>query len=573
MALLMQWAGGAVAAAALVLIAWALLWDRARGRRRCPGGWLRGCWYDMSATAGLRCPECGREARRERDLFRTRRRWSLALAGLVVAVAGALVVARPWLSSGKWHQYLPDTVLIALVGRVHDKWVYDEIGERCGAGLTLERLVPPDHFWDWQWRMLARRCGDAVEKEAGPVLRAQALSTLLLHCPEPELGIDGILHAFGDSDWKTRHLAVWGTKACRFELNDHREQIVAAMQSLLRDSNTQVMRDVPLTISMFQSLPEGALPPRARFGATTLTPDQVVQRLTGANSDSLVAVHRELGIWPRQLLWPYNGESGPYAVYRYDLELDGQPGCDAAILVGDQWHTHNEFLIFCRRGDSWNFLGFIIAGNNLGPMPKARVQTTPAGRRLLIITQRGGYTDREVDGWFRIEGDTIKPCLSRYGAVIHHDLSGQASRAPLIADMDWEPRFFDTPDGRIGADVHVHARLTGGISPAWPATPERDLAKDAGVVLDREGTIRFRADSSGVFHFDTSSDWTEDELDMVGFDSPDEFLHRHAARLIPLARTGTDAQKAWLRLFVGLCNDCDAKTQIKESLGAPAGNP
>lgn len=41
----------------VVLLGRALLWDRARGRRRCPK-----CWYDMSGVDSLRCPECGREA-------------------------------------------------------------------------------------------------------------------------------------------------------------------------------------------------------------------------------------------------------------------------------------------------------------------------------------------------------------------------------------------------------------------------------------------------------------------------------------------------------------------------------
>ena len=52
-----DWAGvvavafGVVASAALV---WSCFGNRSRGRRRCGG-----CWYDMSATDDMRCPECG----------------------------------------------------------------------------------------------------------------------------------------------------------------------------------------------------------------------------------------------------------------------------------------------------------------------------------------------------------------------------------------------------------------------------------------------------------------------------------------------------------------------------------
>jgi hypothetical protein len=51
--------GWTLAAAGMVLLAWALFWDRSRGRRRCPK-----CWYNMEGVPGLRCPECGREAHR-----------------------------------------------------------------------------------------------------------------------------------------------------------------------------------------------------------------------------------------------------------------------------------------------------------------------------------------------------------------------------------------------------------------------------------------------------------------------------------------------------------------------------
>lgn len=76
----LSWTGaGALALAALLVGGWAFLWDRSRGRRRCPR-----CWYDMAATPGLRCPECGREAISERALSRTRRRYRTAAAALVL---------------------------------------------------------------------------------------------------------------------------------------------------------------------------------------------------------------------------------------------------------------------------------------------------------------------------------------------------------------------------------------------------------------------------------------------------------------------------------------------------------
>lgn len=61
----------------------ALFRDRSRGRRRCPK-----CWYDMAGVPGLKCPECGREARKERRLHTTRRRWRLATLFALLAALG-----------------------------------------------------------------------------------------------------------------------------------------------------------------------------------------------------------------------------------------------------------------------------------------------------------------------------------------------------------------------------------------------------------------------------------------------------------------------------------------------------
>jgi hypothetical protein len=78
-----------LSAAAVLVIAWALFWDRARGRKRCPR-----CWYDM-ATGTLTCPECGRMARSEATLLRTRRRWGWVAVGLMLLVAAQSVRMTP----------------------------------------------------------------------------------------------------------------------------------------------------------------------------------------------------------------------------------------------------------------------------------------------------------------------------------------------------------------------------------------------------------------------------------------------------------------------------------------------
>lgn len=143
-----------LAAIGLVLALWALFWDRAKGRRRCPK-----CWYDLAglplrwtgastgngqaadlatephidpaATATYTaitatptpappaaqgvctCPECGHQPRTESRIYRTRRRWRWALLGLGMAASPVVAICIV-ASDGKWAKYAPTTALIAL---------------------------------------------------------------------------------------------------------------------------------------------------------------------------------------------------------------------------------------------------------------------------------------------------------------------------------------------------------------------------------------------------------------------------------------------------------------------------
>ncbi len=90
-----------------------------------PHNWFlrRACYYDLTGLAvdeaGLvTCPECGRRALLDSAL-RTNRRWRpipIALFVIVLVVSG---LTTPFIQSGKWIEYLPDTALVAIeqVGR------------------------------------------------------------------------------------------------------------------------------------------------------------------------------------------------------------------------------------------------------------------------------------------------------------------------------------------------------------------------------------------------------------------------------------------------------------------------
>jgi HEAT repeat protein len=106
------WVGALLAVLGLAVVSLALFRDRARGRRRCPR-----CWYDMAATGGMKCPECGRTQSSEKLFFRTRRRWRLGAVGMLLLVLGAATAVGSAAYTGQWAQYTPVPVLRWVLAR------------------------------------------------------------------------------------------------------------------------------------------------------------------------------------------------------------------------------------------------------------------------------------------------------------------------------------------------------------------------------------------------------------------------------------------------------------------------
>lgn len=98
----MWFAGGCLIVAGMSMVIWSLRGDRSRGRRRCPK-----CWYVMQGLPGMRCPECGREAKREHELLRPRRRWRFAALGMAVLLAAPSYFAYRQFHERGWYWLLP----------------------------------------------------------------------------------------------------------------------------------------------------------------------------------------------------------------------------------------------------------------------------------------------------------------------------------------------------------------------------------------------------------------------------------------------------------------------------------
>ncbi len=135
--------GGLLAIGGLALGVWALFWDRPRGRRRCPK-----CWYDMTKSSGLVCSECGHEAKREQKLSKTRRRLFPARMGVLLVLAGIVLLAVPRYRQGS-EKIVPTTVLVWLTPELEDMWP----AAAAELNARLEKGTP----WGWQWRWLINR--------------------------------------------------------------------------------------------------------------------------------------------------------------------------------------------------------------------------------------------------------------------------------------------------------------------------------------------------------------------------------------------------------------------------------
>jgi hypothetical protein len=107
------WLWLAVGWCAIAVGGWLLITGRCRLYRKS-GRLCRKCAYDMAGIPGLTCPECGRNARNERELLRRpgRNRWRLT--GLVLAAVGWVATVMPAAVTHGWAAGVPDWLLVRI---------------------------------------------------------------------------------------------------------------------------------------------------------------------------------------------------------------------------------------------------------------------------------------------------------------------------------------------------------------------------------------------------------------------------------------------------------------------------
>lgn len=157
--------------AGLALLYWALFRDRSRGRRRCPK-----CWYDLRCSESLTCPECGYTAKRERQFFKTRRRWRWVASVLLLGLGSYALWLTPTAQRDGWRSLLPTPVIIVAM-RYDPAASLTELKKRWR--IVLYRDKPPT-LDGWQYRLAIAQAKTLLGPEQPTRQRTDMLEFILL---------------------------------------------------------------------------------------------------------------------------------------------------------------------------------------------------------------------------------------------------------------------------------------------------------------------------------------------------------------------------------------------------------
>lgn len=155
--------------AGLVLVGFRF--DPAVGRRRCPR-----CWYDLSATKGLLCSECGNEAPSEKSLYRTRRSRPTIAIAIFPLLPAPLVRQGVYASKVGWVGLIPTTVMALAWNYLPESVIgtSSAVGGASGPDGTFFSRVENDEVAAWQIAIARWGSNSVIRSSDDPrlVLRA-----------------------------------------------------------------------------------------------------------------------------------------------------------------------------------------------------------------------------------------------------------------------------------------------------------------------------------------------------------------------------------------------------------------
>jgi len=154
-----------------IVVAWRWGWrDTGKGMRRCPK-----CWYDMGATAGLKCSECGREAQSEKQLHRTNRKWRYVVLGAVLVLASYPIFKWPLYLKDGPIGFVPRVVTFAFLPEISEQ-IRKRLPKTAPSGVPLvQKLSKNSPLWIWERAILANSFARMLRDGRGAIDRVEIL--------------------------------------------------------------------------------------------------------------------------------------------------------------------------------------------------------------------------------------------------------------------------------------------------------------------------------------------------------------------------------------------------------------
>jgi hypothetical protein len=541
--------GAATALAGLALLAWSLLADRLRTRRARREGTLRRCpkcWYDMSATEGLTCPECGKTAKRERRLLRARRRYRHATASLLILALASATLAYPHGTNGRWKGWLPDTALLLLMRfGPEPEWASDELANRLWAGPYSLEVERPNRFTPWQEQILTAGCLRQLDRDesAGDMWLAWVL--LAMYSQEPERAAVSTLAALesGDSDrvysasmYLIKTAPAWPDgilKRAEEALEPKWRERVAAELERRTDEDSARRREIAESVA--------------------LNPADICEALGECSEFQARILYGRLGLAGPGYLPGATGSSARRITWEANFLDDGET-LDAVVRVDEEGGLSSDYLFFVRNESGWQLAGRVAHPAWAHDWELTQVLTKDGTRWISIRTGRlapKSLTARLGEHWLRIENGRLRHLQS---VTLRGDEDGYLHRRliagpPTIHRKDGSPVVTYT----MGTVVELNLGLRENPT----------LGEDA-----REYSFLLSADPSS---FNTPIDggpWgTESHawfLDVL----EEELIPHLLPGLSELAISDDDVVQLELRSFMDMLADSDEVDQVRAALDA-----
>ena len=284
--------------------------------------------------------------------------------------------------------------------------------------------------------------------------------------------------------------------------------------------------------------------PSATVAAATLSCDAVQQRLHHHPAAELHAVWRELGLAVDPSLGTSFAGVEELDVQREQGHLQGSGGQYVLLIISEGPYASGDYqyLFFLRRKHSCRYVGHLEIWDKYDA-PYYRIERRPAAGAWFVVKSYGGSGtgfSRRIEAWYALDLTSVRQVLA-------FSSKGYENSAPDPAAVSYSFETVSTyraAKGHEGVQIDITATYSGVGSASDSSNPQVDLftiQRQAFVKWD-SSRQRFVAtpESRASFHY----------LEQFHGESRPDFLSSHSDELMRLAKTGTSAQKAWLRSYL-----------------------